>query len=75
MCRVAYGSSTAMPVGNLNGWRQIFTDDFTTDVPLGSFPGPYAKKWTSYTGFDDTSGNGTYDMYKVYPPSLLFSLF
>jgi len=62
---VAHGSSTAMPVGNLNGWRQIFTDDFTTNVALGSFPGPYANKWTSYTGFTDTSGKGDYDMYKV----------
>jgi len=31
-------SGQAMPVGNLPGWTQIFTDDFTTNVPLGSFP-------------------------------------
>jgi hypothetical protein len=28
-----------MPVGNLPGWRQVFTDDFTTNVPLGGFSG------------------------------------
>jgi hypothetical protein len=54
-----------MPVGNLTNWRLIFNDDFTTNVALGSFPGPYSQKWTSYTGFSDTDGIGYYDMYKV----------
>src|SRR3978361_375707 len=31
-------SGEAMPVGNLPGWKQIFSDDFATDVPLGQFP-------------------------------------
>lgn len=30
-------SGQAMPVGNLTGWKQIFADDFTTNVPLGAF--------------------------------------
>ncbi|MET3803551.1 hypothetical protein ABIB25_000535 [Nakamurella sp. UYEF19] len=53
-------SGQPMPVGDLPGWRQIFTDDFTTDVPMGGFPGPYADKWAGYDGFPDTSGDGAY---------------
>lgn len=51
----------AMPVGNLPEWTQTFSDDFTTDVAAGGFPGPYAAKWTSYDGFPDTSHAGWYD--------------
>ncbi|MEO7126865.1 MAG: glycoside hydrolase family 16 protein [Nakamurella sp.] len=50
-----------MPVGNLPGWKQIFSEDFTTPLPLGSFPGPYASKWQSYDGFPDTFGVARYD--------------
>jgi hypothetical protein len=28
-----------MPVGDTPGWHQIFTDDFTTDLPVGAFSG------------------------------------
>jgi beta-glucanase (GH16 family) len=28
-----------MPVGDLPGWHQVFTDDFTVTAPLGSFSG------------------------------------
>jgi Glycosyl hydrolases family 16 len=28
-----------MPTGNIPGWNQVFSDDFTTNVPLGSFSG------------------------------------
>ena len=54
-------SGTTMPVGNLPGWTQTFTEDFTTNVNRGSFPGAYANKWLSYTGFPDTSHAGDYD--------------
>jgi hypothetical protein len=56
-----------MPVGDLPGWHQIFTDNFATDVPVGSFPGPvYSSKWTAYPdGWQDTSKNGTYYPSKV----------
>jgi chromate transport protein ChrA len=54
-----------MPTGNLANWRLIFNDDFTTNLALGSFPGPYAQNWTSYTGVHSTDGMGWYDMYKV----------
>lgn len=55
-------SGVAMPVGNLSGWKQVFTDDFTTNVSGGSFPGTYAKKWTGYDGFTDSAGIGAYDV-------------
>jgi hypothetical protein len=29
-------SGEAMPVGDLSGWKLLFSDDFTTDVPLGA---------------------------------------
>lgn len=54
-------SGQPMPVGDIPGWHQIFTDDFTTDVPLGSFPGLVAKRWSDYPdGWKDTSKNGEY---------------
>jgi hypothetical protein len=58
----ATASGVPMPVGNLPGWKQVFTDDFSTNVSAGSFPGPYASKWTGYDGFPDSSGYGRYDM-------------
>ncbi|WP_061294622.1 ricin-type beta-trefoil lectin domain protein [Herbidospora cretacea] len=53
-------SGQAMPVGDLPGWRQVFTDDFTQTVPLGAFPSAVASRWTAYSGFADTSGHGRY---------------
>ena len=50
-----------MPVGNLPGWKQVFADDFNSTVARGSFPGPYANKWTSYSGFTDTFKHGDYN--------------
>jgi hypothetical protein len=41
-------SGVAMPVGNIAGWTQIFTDDFTTNVPLGGFKSVYGTKWSDY---------------------------
>src|SRR5437660_700572 len=41
-------STQEMPVGDIPGWHQIFTDDFTTDVPLGSFPDAVSDKWSDY---------------------------
>ena len=53
-------SGVAMPVGNRPGWRQVFTDDFTGNVPLGDFPAAVSAKWGGYDGATDTTGNGTY---------------
>jgi hypothetical protein len=59
-------SGQAMPVGNLPGWTQVFADNFTENVPLGSFPAAVSGKWTAYPyPWHDTSGNGTYDPAKV----------
>jgi hypothetical protein len=51
-----------MPVGDLPGWHQIFADDFTTDIPVGSFPSPvYGGRWAGYgDGTRDTTGHGEY---------------
>jgi len=62
----APASSTAMPKGDLPGWRQVSADDFTTAVPLGSFPGStYRSRYFTYGGYADTSGRGWYDPAKV----------
>ena len=54
-------SGVPMPTGDLPGWHQIFTDDFTQDVPLGSFPSAVKGKWNPYPyPWKDTSKNGTY---------------
>ena len=59
-------SGEAMPVGDIPGWHQIFTDAFTKTVPIGSFPGAVASKWLAYPdGWKDTSKNGTYFPSKV----------
>jgi Glycosyl hydrolases family 16 len=34
---VSSPSGEAMPVGDISGWKLIFSDDFNTDVPLGAF--------------------------------------
>ena len=54
-----------MPTGDLPGWHQVFTDDFSKDYPLGTFPyygtDTAADKWTGYPpSYADTSGNGYY---------------
>jgi beta-glucanase (GH16 family) len=55
-----------MPVGDLAGWKQIFTDDFTKPVPLGSFPAAVSSKWSAYpSGSRDSSGRGRYSPDKV----------
>jgi beta-glucanase (GH16 family) len=59
-------SGAAMPVGDIPGWHQIFTDDFTKIVPMGRFPGAVSNKWLAYPdGWSDTSKNGTYYPSKV----------
>lgn len=47
-----------MPVGNLPGWTQTYTQDFNTDVPIGGFPGStYSNSLSVYPdGTPDTAG-------------------
>lgn len=54
-------SGQAMPVGDLPGWKQVFTDDFTTEAAQGSFHRLYGSRWATYHGFNDTYGHGRYD--------------
>ena len=62
----ASGSSPSgqpMPVGDLAGWRQVFTEDFTSNVALGSWPGSYAPKFDQYDyphNPPDTNGGGVW---------------
>lgn len=52
---------TAAPVGDLDNYRQVFVEDFTTDVPLGSFPAAVSSKWAAYLdGWPDSTGHGRY---------------
>jgi hypothetical protein len=51
-------SGQCLPVGDIPGWHQIFTDDFTTNVPSGAgvanggdamyFPQAVSSKWSAY---------------------------
>ena len=55
-----------MPVGDLPGWKQVFTDDFNAPVPLGSFPAAVSARWGAYSNTShDTTGNGRYYSEKV----------
>ncbi len=58
-------SGVPVPIGDLPGWRQIFTDNFPTDVALGSFPAAVSSKWWAYPegypgGWKDSPGKGWY---------------
>ncbi|WP_284984654.1 glycoside hydrolase family 16 protein [Arthrobacter sp. efr-133-TYG-118] len=67
--------SGKMPVGDVPGWRQVFTEDFSEgDVPLGSFPGPaYSAKWSvNYAdGTPDTAGQQSGGRSGYYPSKVL----
>lgn len=59
-------SGQAMPVGDVGRFTQIFKDDFTRNVALGSFGKANATSWGAYDdGWKDTSKNGTYSPSKV----------
>jgi hypothetical protein len=59
-------SDGTMPVGDLDGWRQVFTDDFSTDVALGDFPTAVADKWSVYAApAKDSIGHGSYSPERV----------
>src|ERR1035437_1182242 len=55
-------SGVLMPTGDIPGWHQVFSDNFTQNVPLGTFPAAVASTWgNSYPdGWLDTSKAGTY---------------
>lgn len=48
--------------GNLPGWREVFHDDFSTQVNRGAFPKKVSSKWSAYKyPWKDTSKKGRYD--------------
>lgn len=52
-------SDMPAPRGDLPGWRQVFVEEFSTDVALGSWPQQYARTWQTYpNGWPDTAGKG-----------------
>jgi len=58
--------TSSMPVGNLPGWKQIFTDDFNVDAPRGSWTKAYGNRWRAYPEpWRDTSKNGMYSPGRV----------
>lgn len=55
-------SGQPMPVGDLPGWRQVFTDDFSNDIPLGQWEAAQVGRWFPYPyPWQDTMKYGTYD--------------
>src|ERR1700738_2837561 len=58
-------SGQAMPAGDLPGWKQIFSDDFTTNVPLGGFPGAVGGRWGGYPYPGKDTQGGTHWPAKV----------
>jgi hypothetical protein len=50
-------SGEAIPVGDLPGWKQVYRQEFTRDVALGAWPGPYRDSVDYYAdGTPDTRG-------------------
>jgi hypothetical protein len=71
-------SGECLPVGDLSGWKQVFTDDFASSVPVGGFSGCDAQsrscsglpadvraKWFAYPDGWRDSATGTYMPSKV----------
>ncbi|GAA0303884.1 fibronectin type III domain-containing protein [Kineococcus aurantiacus] len=60
-------SGQAMPVGGLTGWKQVFAEDFTADLPLGGWPGAYSGRFEPYDwGTPDTGKQGVWKTSKVF---------
>ncbi len=67
--------SEAMPVGDLPGWKQVFTEDFTDgDVPIGEFPDKtYRARWSAnyFDGTPDTAAQTLKTRSGYYPSKVL----
>jgi hypothetical protein len=53
-------SSSAMPVGDLPGWKQTAVQDFSVPAVRGQVDDVYGSEMRGYSGFADSSGRGTY---------------
>jgi len=51
----------ALPSPTGGSWARVFSDDFRVVAKAGQFPTAYRKRWLTYNGFADTSGDGRYD--------------
>ncbi len=72
---VSSPSGQAMPVGDLPGWEQVFTEDFTSgNVPVGSFPGSYGTKWSVGYGDNVPDTGGKNGRPSMYMPSKVLSI-
>jgi hypothetical protein len=64
-----------MPVGDLPGWTQVFTEDFLSgNVPVGGFPGAaYGAKWSANyaDGTPDTAAQLLQSKSGYYPSKVL----
>ena len=57
-----------MPVGDLPGWKQVFSEDFATDAPVGSFLTKYGSRWGVYDdGWKDSAGKSEGTASAYYP--------
>ena len=65
-------NSSAMPIGDLPGWNQLFADDFTTDAPVGAFESKYASRWSAYPdGWKDSAGKSEGSASRYFPSRVL----
>jgi len=53
-------SGVAMPTGDGDGWKRVFSEDFDDTTPSGGFEAAYDDRFTVYHGFADTAGTGRY---------------
>lgn len=68
-------SGKSVPIGDIAGWKQVFSEDFTNgNVPLGGFPGQaYGAKWSAnyFDGTPDTAGQKSGGRSGYYPSKVL----
>lgn len=62
-----------MPVGDFDQWRQIFAEDFATDVQTGDFPGSaYNSQWDVYEdGWKDTAAKNEGTNSRYFPSRVI----
>jgi hypothetical protein len=55
------GEASCAPKGDLAGWRQVFVDDFSSDIAAGGFPAATGGRWGAYLDdWRDSSRLGRY---------------
>jgi hypothetical protein len=59
-CGVGDAPMVEMPIGDIQGWKQTFVQDFEHPAEPGQVDEVYGEDMRGYSGFKDTSGSGTY---------------